>query len=215
MGHPKSRKIKTISPQPPDRVVAKYLSSVDPTLSSVIKKAGKLPEYYRQRTHFETISRIIVGQQLSYRAAEVIWGRLKDRFHRWTPDILSRASEMELRSAGISTSKAAFICELSQHIVAGELSLRALGRLQEVEVMDRLGTIKGFGPWSTDMFLIFALGCPDIFSSGDAGLRRAITSLYSVHDTDYEMRAAQISERWKPFRSYACRYLWLWLDTSA
>jgi DNA-3-methyladenine glycosylase II len=122
---------------------------------------------------------------------------------------------MDLRSAGISTSKAAFIRTLSRRIVAGDLSLHALGRLQESDVVDRLGTIRGFGPWSTEMFLIFALGYPDVFSSGDAGLRRAITSLYSVPDKAYEVRAEQISERWKPYRSYACRYLWLWLDTSA
>ncbi len=215
MGHSKRRKTKAICTRPPDKAIAKYLSSADPTLSLVIKKAGKLPEYYRQRTHFETISRIIVGQQLSYRAAEAIWGRLRARFQRWTPDVLSKISEMDLRSAGISTSKATFICELSRRIVAGDLSLRALGRLQETEALDRLGTIKGFGSWSTEMFLIFALGYPDVFSSGDAGLRRAITSLYSVPDKEYEVRAEQISERWKPFRSYACRYLWLWLDTSA
>lgn len=215
MGHPKRRETEVISTRLPDKAIASYLSSADPTLSLVIKKAGKLPEYYRQRTHFETISRIIVGQQLSFRAAEAIWGRLKVRFHRWTPDVLSKASEMDLRSTGISTSKAAFICGLSRRIVAGDLSLRSLGRLQETEVLDRLGTIKGFGPWSTEMFLIFALGYPDVFSSGDAGLRRAIISLYSVPGKEYEVHAEKISERWKPYRSFACRYLWLWLDTSA
>jgi len=215
MGHSKKGKTKAINTKPPDRAIARYLSSADPTLSLVIKTARKLPKYYRQRTHFETVSRIIVGQQLSYLAAEAIWRRLKDRFQRWSPDVLSKASEMDLRSAGLSTSKAAFISELSRRIVAGDLSLNALGRLQETEIVDRLGTIKGFGPWSTEMFLIFALGYPDVFSSGDAGLRRAITSLYSVPGKAYETYAEQISERWKPYRSYACRYLWLWLDTSA
>ena len=212
MGQLRGKMIKSHRARPTDRAIAQYLSSADPTLSLVIKKAGKLPEYYRQKSHFETISRIIVGQQLSYKAADTIWGRLKGRFRRWTPEVLGKASVTELRSAGLSAAKAAFICELSQRIVTRDLSLRGLGRLREEKVLDRFSTIKGFGPWSTEMFLIFALGYPDVFSCGDAGLRRAITALYSVPDEEYEVRAVEIAERWKPFRSYACRYLWLWLD---
>ena len=215
MTQPGGNKAKSVFAQPTERVVARYLSSADPTLSLAIKGAGKLPEYYRQKTHFETISRIIVGQQLSYRAAESIWRRLRSRFHRYTPEALVKASVTDLRLTGLSAPKAAFIRELSGRIVSGDLSLRCLGRLPESRVLDRLGTIKGFGPWSTEMFLIFALGYPDVFSSGDAGLRRAITALYSVPSEKYEIRAAEIAEQWTPFKSYACRYLWLWLDSAA
>jgi len=204
---------KSFKTRPIDKTVARYLSSADPILSLVVKKADKLPEYYRGRTHFETISRIIVGQQISYSAAEAIWGRIRNRFCKWTPGSLCKVSVEDLRRAGLSAPKAAFISELSRRIVSDDLSLRGLGRLGEEEVLGRLGTIKGFGPWSTEMFLIFSLGYPDVFSCGDAGLRRAITALYSVPDKKYELHAAQIAGRWKPFRSYACRYLWLWLDS--
>ncbi len=215
MGYPKEKRAKPARIRPSDSSIAQYLSLADPTLSFVVKRAGKLPEYYRQKTHFETISRIIVGQQLSFKAADAIWRRLKSRFHRWTPEVLDKASVTGLKRAGLSTPKAAFICELSRRVVAGDLSLRGLGQLQESEVLDRLGTIKGFGPWSAEMFLIFALEYPDVFSCGDAGLRRAITALYSIPDKEYKERAEEIAERWRPFRSYACRYLWLWLDSSA
>jgi DNA-3-methyladenine glycosylase II len=215
MAQPRVKKTKSIRTKPTEEFVARYLSSADPRLSLVIKGAGKLPEYYRQQTHFETISRIIVGQQLSYRAAESIWRSLKNRFPRWTPVVLAKASATDLRSAGLSAPKAAYIRGLSGRIVAGDLSLRGLGRLQEAKVLDRLGTIKGFGPWSMEMFLIFALGYPDVFSCGDAGLRRAISALYSIPSEKYEMHAAEIAKHWTPFRSYACRYLWLWLDSAA
>jgi DNA-3-methyladenine glycosylase II len=212
-----SRRKKNISlrNRPSDRTIAQYLCAADPKLLQVIKNTAKLPEYYRQKTHFETISRIIVGQQLSYRAAESIWRRLKGQFRRWTPQLLCKASVADLRREGLSVPKAAFISELGCRIVAGEVSLQGLEQLKEQEVLDRLRTIKGFGPWSREMFLIFALEYPDVFSCGDAGLRRAISALYSVPEREYGVRAAEIAERWKPFRSYACRYLWLWLDSSS
>jgi DNA-3-methyladenine glycosylase II len=212
-----SKRKKTISARtrPTDRTIARYLCAADPQMLKIIKNTVKLPEYYRRKTNFETISRIIVGQQLSYRAAESIWRRLKGRFRRWTPQLLCKASVADLRCEGLSGPKAVFISELGRRIVEGELSLQGLGQLQEQEVLDRLGTIKGFGPWSKEMFMIFALEYPDVFSCRDAGLRRAISALYSVPDREYDVRAAEIAERWRPFRSYACRYLWLWLDSSA
>jgi DNA-3-methyladenine glycosylase II len=194
------------------RQIARYLASSDPILATVIKRVRELPEYYRQRTHFETICRIIVGQQLSYGAAGAIWNRLRCRFYRWTPQALSAASVADLRGAGLSAAKAMFIRELSIRLTTGKLSLRALARLRQAEVLDRLETIKGFGPWSREMFLIFALGYPDVFSCGDRGLQRAITSLYAISGEEYAARAEMIAEQWRPFRSYACRYLWHWLD---
>jgi DNA-3-methyladenine glycosylase II len=194
-------------------MIARFLSSSDPVLASVIGSSLNLPQYYRQGTHFETVSRIIVGQQLSYKAAESIWKRLRKIFSSWTPRNLAVASPEVLRSAGLSASKASFIGELSRRIVAGEPLLSGLFRLKESTVVNRLGSIKGFGPWSIEMFMIFALQYPDVFSCGDAGLRRAICDLYPIEESEYTEQVMKVSERWKPYRSYACRYLWRWLDS--
>ena len=184
----------------------------DPVLRHVIDTIGPQPSYYRERTDFETACRIIVGQQLSYAAATTIWGRVRAVVPRWRPAEVMALTPDRLRTLGLSRSKAAFILELASRSDAGDLDFRRIRRLDDLAAAEALRGIKGFGPWSVEMFLIFALGRDDVFSIGDAGLRRAICDLYAVPPGAYESRVAAIAERWRPWRSHACRYLWGWLE---
>lgn len=187
----------------------------DPVMRRVIAAVGPQPTYYRERTDFETACRIIVGQQLSYAAATTIWGRVRGVVPRWTAAGVARIPADRLRALGLSRSKATFLLELAHRCDSGDLDFRRIRRGDDAAATEALLGIKGFGPWSVEMFLIFALGRDDIFSVGDAGLRRAICELYAVAPGQYERRVGAISQRWRPYRSHACRYLWGWLDHAA
>ena len=120
-----------------------------------------------------------------------------------------------LRACGLSGAKSAAIRALAARAACGEVDFAAIRGLPDGEAAERLRAIKGFGPWSTEMFLIFALGRDDIYSVGDGGLRRAVCALYRVSERQYERRVSRIAEAWRPWRSLACRYLWAWLDRDA
>ena len=187
----------------------------DPVMRRVIDAVGPQPAYYRERTDFETACRIIVGQQLSYAAATTIWGRVRDAAPRWKPADVAALAADRLRTLGLSRSKATFIHELATRADSGDLNFRRIRRGDDAAAAEALRGIKGFGPWSVEMFLIFALGRDDVFSVGDAGLRRAVCELYGVPPGDYEARIGAIAACWRPWRSHACRYLWGWLESSA
>jgi DNA-3-methyladenine glycosylase II len=187
----------------------------DPVLRRVIDAIGPQPSYYRERTDFETACRIIVGQQLSYAAATTIWGRVRGVVPRWRPPEVAALSADRLRTLGLSRSKATFIQELASRTESGAIDFRRIRKLDDLAAGEALRGIKGFGPWSVEMFLIFALGRDDVFSVGDAGLRRAVCDLYGVSPGEYEARIGGIAERWRPYRSHACRYLWGWLEHAA
>jgi DNA-3-methyladenine glycosylase II len=179
----------------------------------VMAAVGRLRTYYRERTDFETVCRIITGQQLSYAAATAIWKRVRVLRESWQPQPVARLKPAQLLECGLSRSKAAFIQEVAARAARRDLDFAAIRKMADEEAHEILLSIKGFGPWSVDMFMIFALNRPDVFSVGDAGLRRAVCSLYSIPKARYEARVTKLAENWRPYRSFACRYLWGWLDT--
>ena len=187
----------------------------DPVMRRVIDAVGPQPTYYRERTDFETTCRIIVGQQISYAAATTIWGRVRALAPAWRPAAVARLSAGSLQSCGLSRSKTGYVLGVATALVEGSLDFRRIRRLDDPQAMEALRTIKGFGPWSAEMFLIFAADRHDVFSPADAGLRRAICDLYAVPPQAYAARVPAISDRWRPWRSHACRYLWGWLDHAA
>ncbi len=184
-------------------------------MREVMDAVGPLPGFYRDRTDFETVCRIITGQQLSYAAATTIWKRVRALRESWHPDTVARMKPTTLTQCGLSRSKAAFIIEAAKRAATHDLEFASIRDLPDEEAHAQLRSIKGFGPWSVEMFMIFALDRPDIFSVGDAGIRRAVCSLYKVPKAKYETRVLKLAETWRPYRSFACRYLWGWLDVAA
>jgi len=199
-------------PQVPVPAAARRALARDPVMRRVIATVGDLSDYYRERTDFETVSRIIVGQQLSYAAATTIWGRVRALEPRWRPSAVAALRLPRLRGAGLSRSKADFIVSAARRVADGDLDFAAIRRMDDERATEALTGIRGFGPWSAEMFLIFGLGRDDVFSRGDAGLRRAVCTLYDLPRGAYDRRIEAISDRWRPWRSHACRWLWAWLD---
>lgn len=193
---------------------ARRLRAADPRLRRVIDHVGPLPAAARTRDHFAGLCRIIVGQQLSSAAASTIWRRALALAPEWTPERVARLRAAQLQRCGFSRRKADFVRDAARRVLSGELDLDALARLDEAAAREVLLTVKGFGPWSVEMYQIFQLGMADVFSPGDAGLRRAMCRLYELDRDRFAAEAEAIAARWSPHRSLACRYLWRWIDVA-
>ncbi len=195
--------------------VVKHFKTVDPLLAAAIKP-GFAYTLKRSHDHFTGLCRIIIGQQVSTKAAQSIFAKFTARFRDGipTPRKLARLSDETLRAAGLSGSKVRSIRDLADHIARKQVDLRAIDVLDNEQIAEMLLPVKGIGPWSVEMFLLFYLGREDVFSPGDLGLRNAIMRIYNLDEVPTKEAMAALSERWKPYRSYACRILWESLNSN-
>lgn len=185
------------------------LCLADPVMARLI--AAHPP--YRQKpkeTPFQVLATSIINQQLSQKAADAIEARVVALTAQFNPAASLRIKQEKLRLAGLSRNKAEFLHTLAKEALAGNLEEKELRKLTDEEVIARLTTIRGIGRWTAEMFLMFALRRPDVLSLGDAGLRRAARNLYgkrfSGDDSEVLKKAGK---RWHPWRTIACRHLWL------
>jgi DNA-3-methyladenine glycosylase II len=193
-----------------------HLREADPVLARLIDASGPLPDSREGRPdpgdHYGALVRSIVGQQLSVFAARAIYGRLTARFgdRPPTPEEILADDPEELRTAaGLSHAKVGFLRSLAAHVISGELELDRLDRLPDEEVVAELVAVKGVGLWTAQMFLMFHLERPDVLPTGDLGIRRAIERVYGLESLPDETTIEGIGEPWRPYRTLACRYLWL------
>ena len=191
-----------------------HLRSVDPVIKRLIDEGGPIdPATDRRgsrRDPYEALARAIVGQQLSTKAAGSIWERLVAPFGGIFPQPVEiiAADPESLREAGLSRAKVGFLRDLAERIEDGRLDLRRLAGLPDEDVVAELIQIKGVGPWTAEMFLIFHLGRPDVVSTGDLGIRRAVQVAYGLDDLPGPHDLERIAEPWRPHRTLACLYLW-------
>jgi DNA-3-methyladenine glycosylase II len=158
--------------------------------------------------------RSITGQQLSTKAAATIYGRLTELYdgRTPTPEEILATDPQHLRAIGLSNAKAAYLRDLAEHIVDGELPVDQLAELPDAKVYELLTAIKGLGRWTVDMFLMFHLGRPDILPVGDLGIRKAMQIQYGMEELPKAAEMEQIAEAWRPHRTLASLYLWESLD---
>lgn len=199
---------------PPDEAAAvETLRKADPVMRRVIDQIGPLGDFFagRPTDHYSTLVRSIVGQQLSTRSASAIYGRLVDRFggHPPTPEEVLATDPDELRTAaGLSHAKVRYLRSLAEHILDGSLQLDRLHDLSDEEVTAELVAVNGIGPWSAQLYLMIHLRRPDVLASGDLGIRRAVMILYGLPAMPKPAEVDAIGERWRPYRTLACLYLW-------
>jgi DNA-3-methyladenine glycosylase II len=198
-----------------------YLRAADPVLRALIDEVGSDdlgdPRAGRPDDHYGALVRSIVGQQLSTRAALAIYARLEGRFggRAPTPQEVLADDPDELRtSAGLSHAKVRYLRSLAEHVIDGSLNLEHLDQLSDDEVTAALTAIKGIGPWSAQVFLMFHLGRPDVVAAGDLGIRRAVMIRYGLPEMPAPAAVEQIADAWRPYRTLACRFLWRSLYTS-
>jgi DNA-3-methyladenine glycosylase II len=197
------------------------LKDADPVIAGLIGRFGEPDEVLRRRGRrpgdaYGALLRSIVGQQLSTKAARTIFERLTALFGDRTPaprELLAVDPD-QLRGAGLSRAKVAYLRDLAEHVEDGELELEQLAELPDEEVSAQLTAIKGLGQWTVDMFLIFHLGRPDVLPVGDLGIRRAVQLSYGLDELPAPAELERIAEPWRPNRSLACLYLWRSLDNA-
>lgn len=189
----------------------KFLSK-DKYVGPLVKKYGPCTLKPRKKSeYFEDLVDAIVQQQLSLAAAATIFKRVKENLGgEVVPDKILRKRDETLRKCGLSYSKVSFIKDLSKKVKSGELKLNKLAKLSDEEVMEELVAVKGIGKWTAEMFLMFALGRPDIFPVDDMGLQNAFKKLTKRNMKPEKME--RFAFRWKPHRTIASWYIWRSLE---
>ena len=187
------------------------LAATDPAMAALIERIGPRSRGSRMRggSHFEDLARIVVGQQVSTAAARTIWGRVCEAFggRAPTPEEVVGAEDT-LRGCGLSGRKASYVAGIGEAIVGGEFVPEELVEMPDAEVIETMTALKGLGRWSAEMFLMFNLGRPDVFSGGDLGLRNGIKIALELEEAPTPEESIEIAERWQPQRTLACIYLW-------
>lgn len=193
------------------------LSSSDDYLGKLIEQYGEIeleePEIHNFEFYFKDLASSIVSQQLSVKAASTIWNRVEALLEfDISPEKIIMTSDDDLRQAGLSKRKVEYIKHLAQSVIDKKINLSNLHELSDEDVINELVKIKGIGRWTAEMFLIFTLKRPDVFSLGDLGLFNAMKRFYGEDLT--KERQEEISKNWKPYRTYASLYLWKSLDNA-
>jgi DNA-3-methyladenine glycosylase II len=183
------------------------LASVDNVMDSLVSQYGLLA--IQPKSPFATLCRSIIAQQVSTRAADTIRRRLEVSVGM-VPENVAASSMEHLRSIGLSPRKATCLKDVARRAIAGDFD--GLDPLTDEIVVRRLVSISGVGPWTAEMFLIFALARPDIWPLSDAGLLAACKRRYGIGSRD---ELAQLGERFRPFRTVAALYLWRSLENTS
>ena len=161
---------------------------------------------------FGTLARSIVGQQISVKAADAVWGRFVTAVGDVSPSAVLAAGEEGLAGCGLSQRKREYVRDLAAHFVSGRLDPAAWVAMDDEAVINVLSEVRGIGRWTAEMFLIFNQLRPDVFPLDDLGLQRAVHERYFAGEKQSRKILAACGERWRPWRSVATWYLWRSLD---
>lgn len=201
-------------PLPFDHVDAHaHLSRADKRLASLIERVGqfqfKLDEC---DSVYESLLEAIMHQSIAGKAAQVIWGRIKALGTNGqcpTPEELLRVSKQKLRKCGLSNAKVAAVRDLAQKTIDGVVpTLEAAQKMSDQELVDRLISVRGIGPWTVEMFLIFRLGRPDVLPIHDYGVQKGWAITYRKKNIPKPKELLKFGERWRPYRTVASWYMW-------
>ena len=197
--------------------VAEHLSRADRKLAAIIKQVGACSLKPRRGVQpWQALVRSVAFQQLNGNAAETIFNRFLALFPETkfpTPQQIIRASDKQLHSAGLSRAKTAAIKDIAAKTIAGVVpDRRAISKLSDKEIVERLTTIRGVGPWTVEMLLMFTLGRPDVLPVTDYGVRNGFALIHGLKEFPLPKELLVYGERWRPHRSAAAWYLWRAVD---
>lgn len=186
----------------------------DPVLAPVVTRHGLCKLVPKSEDPFVMLVRCVVSQQLSTKAANSIYAKLEAALGKTTPKHVSAATDEAMRTAGLSGGKTRAIRAIVEHISANRGFLKSLPKLDDEEFIAAVTAIKGIGPWSADMMLMFGYGRMDVLPVGDFGVRAAVRDLYGLDDLPSPAKLSELAEPWRPYRSIASWYLWRSRDDS-
>lgn len=183
------------------------LASLDPAMADIMAHAGP-PPLRKSDPGFPGMARIIVGQQVSVASAAAIWNRTRAVLDPLTPERILTTTDDELRACGLSAPKMRTLRAIAEAILAGTLPLDDLHALPADEAHRLMVQVKGIGPWTADIYLLFCLGHPDAFPAGDLALQEAVRLAFRKRKRPDAKALATFAERWRPVRGAAALALW-------
>ena len=199
---------------------SKHLSAVDRILARVIRQVGPVDVAPpRGESPYRSLVRAVAHQQLTGKAANTILGRVLALYPGKkfpAPADLLKTPDRKLRAAGFSWAKVAAVKDIAAKTLEGVVPpSRALTRMADEEIIERLTAVRGVGKWTVEMMLIFTLGRPDVWPVDDYGVRKGLALLYKLKTLPTPKEAVVYGDRWRPHRSAAAWYLWRACDLQA
>ena len=195
-------------------IALRHLSHADKRIEKLIDKFGP-PNFNLMNNYYESLIRSIVYQQLSGKAASIIYERFLDLFvfdiYPEPKDILAVSIET-LRSSGLSYQKVNYIRDLSEKWQDGTMNLTDIDSMTDEEISSELIKVKGIGQWTADMFLMFTLGRPDVFPFGDLGIQKGVMIIANMNRLPTQKEMERKTKKWQPYRTVAAWYLWNLVD---
>ncbi len=189
----------------------KHLILNDKELGKIIRQYPK-DFLFTKSDPFYTLSRSIIGQQISVKAAQAVWEKYENKLKNVTPKNTLSMHYMTLKSCGLSRQKISYLKSLSKAFNEQRINPNKWNNYTDEQIIDELTLIKGIGRLTAEMFLIFNLCRPDIFPLDDLGLIKGICNCYNLNYPITKEHALKLSLKWKPYRSVATWYFWRSLD---
>jgi DNA-3-methyladenine glycosylase II len=191
-----------------------HLAAVDPRMGALVESHGPCSLRRRRVTDpFAALTRSIVGQRISTKAAATVYERLQERLGGSpTPREVLRRRTATLRRVGLPPKKVQALRELARRVHDGRLPLDRMGRWSNEAIQSALIEVPGIGPWTAQMFTMFHLARPDVFPSTDLGILQGMRLLDGLKARPSPREASARAEVWAPYRSTACWYLWRLLE---
>ena len=186
-----------------------HIRKRDPKLRPILDARGVL-EFDPQGEPFESLVESILSQQLAGAAASAIIKKVRALFPDGELEAkrIHRVDAKKLRGAGVSPQKLSYLKDLAARVVEGRLDLEALKSMSDQQIIDVLDEVKGIGPWTVHMFLIFTLGRPNVLPVDDYGIRMSVQRIYGLEDIPKKADIEKLAERWHPYSTVASLYLW-------
>jgi len=186
-----------------------HIRKRDPKLRPILDARGVL-EFDPQGEPFESLVESILSQQLAGAAASAIIKKVRALFPDGELEAkrIHRVDAKKLRGAGVSPQKLSYLKDLAARVVEGRLDLEALKSMPDQQIIEVLDEVKGIGPWTVHMFLIFTLGRPNVLPVDDYGIRMSVQRIYGLEDIPKKADIEKLAERWHPYSTVASLYLW-------
>lgn len=191
-----------------------YLKKTEPRFGTLIDEFGE-PDFELQDNYFKSLVRSIIYQQLSGKSAFAIYSRYLQLFNSTefpSPQQVIAIPDSHYTSIGLSRQKTCYIKEIAQAFSNKEIVPENIPKLKDDEVRKQFIKIKGIGPWTIDMFLMFTLNRPDILPVNDLGIQKGFKLFFRLNELPDEKFMVEKAKKWKPFRTIACWYLWKLVD---
>jgi DNA-3-methyladenine glycosylase II len=184
-----------------------HLLRLDPRLVAIAAAAGPLPLRLRE-PGFEGLAHIIVSQMVSRASAEAIWRRMRPLDGVLTAEDYMLLHPEAWREFGLSRAKAETLSRIAEAAASGSLDLLALSGRPPGEALAELTALKGVGPWTAEVYLMFCGGHSDVFPSGDVALQNAVAAAFGLAERPNSKKLAVLAQEWSPWRSVAARLFW-------